>query len=94
MLPSKDQAVAVAVLAGTAIAVYVLWKAKEGAAAVVETARGVVTQDLNPASDRNLIYRGVNAVGGAIAASFRLPFNRLRYIPRPRSTLHGLANLC
>lgn len=64
---TKDQAIAVAVLAGTVIAVYVLWKAKEGAAAVVETARGVVTQDLNPASDRNLIYRGVNAVGGAIA---------------------------
>lgn len=55
----KDVAIAVAVLAGTAIVVYGLWKA----GGVVKKA---VTEDLNPASDKNLAYSAVNAVGGAI----------------------------
>lgn len=60
---TKDQAIAVAVLAGTATVVYALWKAKQGVEAVADFA----ARDLNPASSENLVYRGVNAVGGAIA---------------------------
>lgn len=56
----KDVAIAVAVLAGTAVVLYGLWQAKR----IVVKA---VSEDLNPASDRNLVYGAVNAVGGAIA---------------------------
>lgn len=64
-------------LALGAVAVGVVWygyKKISGAAgaavgSVVETVSEVASTSLNPASDQNLIYRGINAVGGAAAGS-------------------------
>lgn len=62
----KDVAIGVAVLAGTGVALYALYKVKQGAEKAADAVAAVVKEDLNPASDRNLAYRGVNAVGGAL----------------------------
>lgn len=47
-------------------AVYAIYNAKKAAGAVADTAKQVITKDLNPASDQNLAYRGVNGLGAAI----------------------------
>ena len=44
------------VAAGTAVA-----------GAVLESAKEILTTDLNPASDKNVVYRAVNAVGGTVS---------------------------
>lgn len=61
-------------LAGVAVAGWVAWKVYKGAGAAADVAKQVVTQDLNPASDKNIAYRGVNAAGAALTgnASFSL----------------------
>lgn len=46
--------------------IYVVYNGKKAVSAVVDTAKNVVAKDLNPASDQNLAYRGVNKVGEAI----------------------------
>lgn len=48
-------------------AVYAIYNAKKAAGAVADTAKQVITKDLNPASDQNLAYRGVNGVGAAVS---------------------------
>lgn len=63
----KDAAIAIAVLAGTGLVVYTAWKVKQGAEAVSDAVGEVITEDLNPVSDQNLAYRGVNAIGAAIS---------------------------
>lgn len=65
----KDAAIAVAVLAGTGIVAYTVWKIKQGADKVGDAVGKVITEDLNPVSDQNLAYRGVNAIGSAITGN-------------------------
>lgn len=55
----KIETKTVVIVAGVALAAYLLWKAK---GAIAET----LSTTLNPASDQNLAYTGVNAVGGAL----------------------------
>lgn len=47
-------------LVGTGIVLFVAYKVYKGAGAVTETAKKVVTEDLNPASDKNVLYRQFN----------------------------------
>ena len=51
-----------------------LWQLRKAAAATAEFAEEVVTEDLNPVSDQNLAYRGVNGIGAALTGEedFRL----------------------
>lgn len=49
----------VVIVAGVALAAYLLWRAKDAIGEALSTT-------LNPASDKNLVYGGVNAVGGAL----------------------------
>ena len=60
----KDLAIAGAVLAGTAVVLFGLWKVKQGASAAADAVETVLTEKLNPASDQNLAYGGVNALIG------------------------------
>lgn len=43
-------------------AAYLVYKASQGAQAVKE----IITEDLNPTSDKNVVYKGVNAVGASV----------------------------
>ncbi len=61
---TADKAKAIAILGGLALAGFVAWKIYKGAGALIDTATDVITTDLNPVSDQNLIYRGVNNVIG------------------------------
>lgn len=61
----KDVAVGLAVVAGTGVVLYGLVKAKQAAGAIGDAVSHAVTQDLNPASDQNIIYRAAGAVVGA-----------------------------
>lgn len=56
--------VTVAVLALGAV-----WYASKMAAESAQSAAGAVIDALNPVSDKNLAYRGVNSVGGVIAGN-------------------------
>jgi hypothetical protein len=62
---------AVAAVAGLG---FVLYRNRGAIVSGVADAAGAVGQAVNPTSDRNLAYRGVNAVGGAVTgdASFSL----------------------
>ena len=53
-------------LAVVALAVYLIWKAKQAGAAIFEIGKTVVTEKINPASDKNIVYGGVNTVVQAI----------------------------
>jgi len=53
-------------LAVVALVVYLIWKAKKAGAAVLDFAKTTVTETINPASDKNIVYGGVNAVVQAI----------------------------
>ncbi len=55
----KIETKTIAIVAGVALAAYLLWRAK---GAIGE----VLTTSLNPASDQNLAYKGVNSIGGAV----------------------------
>lgn len=56
---TSDKVKAYLMLAGAAGVVYMIYKAKQGMTAAVETAEILVKEDLNPASDQNVIYRNV-----------------------------------
>lgn len=70
---SKDEALAVVVLAGAGLAAYLIYKAMQktaaltqsasNAAGAVASAAGAVVDSVNPASDQNLAYRGATAFG-------------------------------
>lgn len=60
----KDLAIAGAVLAGTVVVLYGLWKVKEGAADAADAIEEVLTVKLNPTSEGNIAYGGVNALIG------------------------------
>jgi len=64
------------ILGGAALVIggFAIWKLKQGAQAVAEFTEEVVTEDLNPTSDQNLAYRGVNGIGSALTGEedFRL----------------------
>lgn len=68
----KDLAVATAVLAGTAVVLFGLWKVKQGAGAAADAVEEVLTVKLNPVSDGNAVYGGVNALIGCADGSCTL----------------------
>lgn len=51
------------------VAAFLMWKTYKGGAAVMKGAANIVTHDLNPASQDNLINRGVSAVGAAVSGN-------------------------
>ena len=60
--PSADNVKAVAILAGLIGVVFLGWKIYGKVKAVAETAEKVVTESLNPTSDKNIANRGVNYI--------------------------------
>lgn len=65
-LPNPDTIISWGIIAGGAFAIYAGYKAYQAGAAVVSSAKEVVTKDLNPASTENIIYSTGNTVLGAI----------------------------
>lgn len=61
----KSIGIGVAVLAGTALVVYTAYKIKQGAEVAGDAIKKVVTQDLNPASDKNIVYRQFDGDDGS-----------------------------
>jgi hypothetical protein len=68
-MPTSDQARALAIIAALGVGLYVAWRIKRAAGAVadaagaaIDTTVEVVTKDLNPASQENIIYGGVNNI--------------------------------
>lgn len=59
---TADNAKAVAILAGLAVAGFVAYKLYKGVAVVGEAAKEIVTEKLNPVSDKNIAYNGVNSI--------------------------------
>ena len=57
---AKELAISAAVLTGVGVVLYVLLKREAAAAAQA------VGQAINPASDQNMAYRGVNSVGAVL----------------------------
>lgn len=63
LLNTKAAAYGVGVLVGGAVLYWVVSKALDKAAGAAEA----TAQAVNPTSDQNLAYRGVNAVGAAVS---------------------------
>lgn len=61
---TADKAKAFAILAGVAAAGFVAYKIYSGTKKTLTAAADVVTHDLNPASDQNIVYRGLNTLTG------------------------------
>lgn len=61
---TADKAKAFAILAGVAVAGFLAYKIYSGASKTLEAGAKFVTEDINPASDQNLIYRGLNELTG------------------------------
>lgn len=57
---NTDTAKGIAILAGTGLVLFVAYKLYKGAGDLVDTAKKVVTEDLNPASDKNIVYSAFN----------------------------------
>lgn len=53
---TADKAKAIAILAGVAVAGFVLYKLVKGGAAVLDAGKTFVTETVNPFSDKNAIY--------------------------------------
>ncbi len=66
--------VAAVVVGGLAI-----WQIKKGAQAAAQITEEVITEDLNPVSDQNLAYRGVNGVGAALTGDNEFTLGRWLY---------------
>lgn len=71
---SADLLIKLAMTAAVVGVVYYGYKKLSGAAGealgnAASTITETVTTTLNPASDKNIIYKGVNAVGGAVSGS-------------------------
>lgn len=58
-------ATGVLAVAGVGLAVLAAWKLYRVGGEVAAAAADVARHELNPGSDRNLAYRGVNAIGAA-----------------------------
>lgn len=65
-LPSSDVMKSAAILGGVLIVGFVGYKFYRGAVAVGDAAKVLVTEKLNPASDKNIVYDGVNAALQAV----------------------------
>lgn len=59
-IPSLGSIESIAVLAAVAVGGYLLWRAVRGATALTKQVGAVISTDLNPASDKNLVYRSLN----------------------------------
>lgn len=54
---TADKAKAFAILAAVAVAGFVAWKVYSAGGAVADTVKELITQDLNPLSTENAVYR-------------------------------------
>ena len=63
---TEGQAQMVGVVLVGGMAVFLGYKTWKTGQTLAQGAKEVVTKDLNPASGENLIYTGVNKVGGAL----------------------------
>lgn len=74
---SGDLVIELALLGGAAVCVYLALRKLQGIGGSIADGASALADaaatDLNPASDQNLAYRGVNAFGGAIASSPTAP---------------------
>lgn len=68
----KNVAVGIAVLTATAAAAWIAYKLYKGAGDAADTLKKVVTEDLNPASDKNLAYQAAGALVGCADGSCSL----------------------
>ncbi len=59
---AKDLAIAGGILVGVAGAVFIAWKASRVAGIIADKVGTVITEDLNPASDKNLANRATNSI--------------------------------
>ncbi|MFC3151801.1 hypothetical protein ACFOEK_12245 [Litoribrevibacter euphylliae] len=57
----------------------VIWQASKAAKAAAEFTEEVITEDLNPVSDQNLAYSGVNGVGAALTGDEDFKLGRWLY---------------
>ena len=63
-VPTADTAKALAILAGTGVAIFILYKAYKGSQAITETVKTIATESLNPTSTENIAYKGANILTG------------------------------
>ncbi|MFK5947954.1 MAG: hypothetical protein QM500_04175 [Methylococcales bacterium] len=56
MLPKPDQIKSVAMIAGIGGVLYLAWKAKKAAEGVSDAVAVIVTEKINPASNKNIVF--------------------------------------
>ena len=59
---TSDKVKAYLLIGASIVAVYVAYKIYRGTGDVADTLKKVITEDLNPASDKNVVYRQFNTV--------------------------------
>lgn len=89
----KNAGFGLVAIGGVVIVGAVIYYGYKFVSGTVETAKDVVKKDLNPTSDKNLAYRGVNAVGEAITGDQNFSLGSWLYDvfnpPKPTETSTG-----